>query len=69
MRLHGSSTVKVHFKGEIYVLEWSGNNPNLNSVENALHIVKNNVVEKKSSRIMAFVEAMNHVRSTDVTED
>jgi transposase len=66
---HRSRAVRDYLTAEqIQVLDWPGNSPDLNPIENLWHIVIKKVAEKQPSSTKALVESIKNVWSTEISQ-
>ena len=54
-------------KNNIYVLEWPGNSPDLNPIDNLLTVIKDKVAYKQPSSADNLIQAIKEVWVTDIT--
>jgi len=67
---HRSKAVKNFFeKNRIQMLEWPGNSPDLNPIENLWNFMKKKVSEKHPSSLDALQRAIKEVWFRDITPD
>ena len=54
---------------EIDLLDWPGNNPDLNVIENCWTVVKQKVAARNPVSMDGFIKKLKEVWETDITEE
>ena len=66
---HRSKLVTIFLKKEVKVLDWPGNSPDLNPIENLWTVMKDKVVEKQPSSLPDLCRAIKEVWVKEISKE